>query len=345
MNKIGICGYFGVGSAFQGGQPIRTKTIIKELVNIYGEDEVITLSTYKCKSNFFKFTVNCLILIKNSKNVILITTYNGIKFLSIIFNILNIMFKRKIHFIVIGSYLVNEVENNKMLRKRLKKIDCIYVQSKTMVTRLNEIGLTSVRYFPNFKHIRIIEKININQNIGKFKLCTFSRINKYKGIKEAVEAVIYINEKYNNVICTLDIYGIPDKEYEKEFKGLVYNLPKYIKYKGLVKSEKSVNVLKDYFLVLFPTYYQGEGFAGTILDSLCAGVPILASDWNYNSEFVDDYKTGVLFRTRDTSDLIEKLKWCIENPNIINDMKKNCISMAKEYKPEIVIKKLTDNLS
>jgi glycosyltransferase involved in cell wall biosynthesis len=53
--------------------------------------------------------------------------------------------------------------------------------------------------------------------------------------------------------------------------------PEYVVYGGVVPFNKSVEVLKDYFAVLFPTYYEGEGFAGTIIDAHSAGVPIIAS--------------------------------------------------------------------
>ena len=65
------------------------------------------------------------------------------------------------------------------------------------------------------------------------------------------------------------------------FNELKSTFPSYIKYGGLVPFDKSVEVLKNYFALLFPTYYEGEGFAGTLLDAMAAGVPVVASDWRY----------------------------------------------------------------
>jgi glycosyltransferase involved in cell wall biosynthesis len=47
-------------------------------------------------------------------------------------------------------------------------------------------------------------------------------------------------------------------------------------------------VLRDYFALLFPIYYIGEGFAGTAIDAFSAGVPVIASDWKYNSEVIKE---------------------------------------------------------
>lgn len=346
MIKVGICGFFGEGPEFSGGQPVRTKMIIQMLTREFGDSEVVTVNTYKWKNNPLRLLFRCYHLNNKCKNILLITTYNGIEHFSKVFLVMNKFFKRKLHFVVIGSYLVEKLKEDNKLKNRLKKFDYIYVQSKIMVNRLNDLGLMNVKLLHNFRQNEIVdEKDFVFFQEKPFKLATFSRISKEKGIEEAIEAVSQVNKYFNKEICVLDIYGIPDSNYLETFNEIKERFSSYIRYKGIVDSQKSVNVLKDYFLVLFPTYYQGEGFAGTILDSLCAGVPILATDWNYNSEFVDDYKTGILFRTRDTDDLIAKLKWCIENPDNINEMKQNCISKAKKYKPEIVIKKLTENLS
>ncbi|MFR3494185.1 MAG: glycosyltransferase [Blautia sp.] len=55
--------------------------------------------------------------------------------------------------------------------------------------------------------------------------------------------------------------------------------PQYIRYKGMVPFNQSTEVLKNYDALLFPTYYEGEGFAGTIIDAFAAGLPVIASDW------------------------------------------------------------------
>jgi glycosyltransferase involved in cell wall biosynthesis len=76
-------------------------------------------------------------------------------------------------------------------------------------------------------------------------------------------------------------------------KNIVF--PEYIKYRGVVKFSDSVKVLKDYFALLFTIYYEGEGFAGTVLDAYASGVPVIATNWRYNSEIVQDKIDGIIF--------------------------------------------------
>ena len=48
--------------------------------------------------------------------------------------------------------------------------------------------------------------------------------------------------------------------------------------------------------MIFPTYYVGEGFPGTIIDAFSSGIPDIATDWRYNSEIVQNGKTGYIYK-------------------------------------------------
>lgn len=121
---------------------------------------------------------------------------------------------------------------------------------------------------------------------------------KEKGIEDVVNAVKTVNEHFGRTVYTLDIYGQVDSAQTKWFNELQSIFPSYIKYGELVPVDKSVEVLKNYFALLFPTYYEGEGFAGTLLDAMAAGVPVIASDWRYNPEIMNE-KTGYVYSSHD----------------------------------------------
>lgn len=96
-------------------------------------------------------------------------------------------------------------------------------------------------------------------------------------------------------------------------------------------------------MLLFPTFYEGEGFAGTVIDALAAGVPVLASDWRYNSEIVTD-KIGFTYKTRDVNMLADKLFEISQNIEKVNSKKEECIKEAQKYLPENAMKIILENL-
>ena len=79
------------------------------------------------------------------------------------------------------------------------------------------------------------------------------------------------------------------------------------------------------------TYYEGEGFAGTIIDAFAAGLPVIASDWKYNSEIIKQGITGVITKTHSISELKNAILSINSDVEKWNFMRKNCISEAKMY--------------
>lgn len=141
-----------------------------------------------------------------------------------------------------------------------------------------------------------------------------------KGIEDAVNAVVSVNTVLGVQAFSLDIYGQVDGMQTEWFEALQKEFPSYIRYGGLVPFDKSVDVLKCYFALLFPTCYEGEGFAGTLIDAYSAGVPVIASDWKYNAELVNE-DVGFVYPTGDQSAFIAILAKVAANPTAILDKK------------------------
>lgn len=164
-----------------------------------------------------------------------------------------------------------------------------------------------------------------------------------KGIEDAINAIIEINESLGYTVFYLDIYGQVWDEYKERFGCIQKDFPDYVHYCGAVNADQSVEVLKTYFALLFPTYYEGEGFAGTLIDAYSAGVPVIASDWRYNSELVTD-RTGFVYPTGNQKAFIEILTKTAVNPSLMLSKKKNCIEEANKFRIDKAIQVLIEEL-
>ncbi|ABN53541.1 MAG TPA: glycosyl transferase family 1 [Hungateiclostridium thermocellum] len=345
MLKVGICGHFGGNHNFLDGQTIKVKSLTEAIKDNIGEHNVLCVDTYNWKKRPIRLLRKCFRLARKCKNIVILPAQNGIKVLVPLFSLINKLFGRKLFYVVIGGWLPTFLKNYKWLVSWLHHMDGIFVETASMSEKLIEFGLKNVLVMPNFRQLRIVD-INELQDTHAlpYKLCTFSRVLKEKGIEDAINAVIKVNTDCGREVCTLDIYGQIDEKYKDAFWAIMSNVPAYIKYKGEAPYEKAVDVLKDYYLMLFPTYYEGEGFAGTIIDAFASGLPVIASDWRYNSEIVQDYKTGRIFRTKDIKELAEIILYCLEHGDEVMEMKKNCIEEARKYTSGNAIKKLIEVL-
>ena len=341
MYKVGICGHYGISKKLLNGQTIKTKIVTEELEKFFGSEKVKIVDTHAWKRNPFLLLLQCCSLIRKCENIIIMPANNGVKVFIPLFLFLNIFFKRKLFYVVIGGWLPETLQKNPRLCKLAKKLDGIFVETFSMIKSLKELGLSNVIYLPNFKRIKIVdEKKLVIPKKEPYKLCTFSRVMKEKGIETAINAVKEVNELYKRKVFTLDIYGQIEEDYRARFEQLLQELPDFITYKGIVDYEKSTEVLKDYFALLFPTYYEGEGFPGTVIDSFASGVPVIATDWKYNKEIIQNNVDGLLFDYRDERKLTDILINIKDNPEIITKMKKNCIRRAESYIPEVAMKNL-----
>lgn len=346
MVKIGICGHFGGGHTFLDGQTVKTKIVTDELKKQFGENEVLAVDTYGGIKTIWRHMFGLIHLTKCCKNILIFPAHNSLRIYVPLLSFLQKFFRsKKFHYIVIGGWLADFLKKRPILTAQLKRFDGIYVETNTMKKALEQMGFQNIFVMPNCKDLKIIKKEELVFPTSlPLKLCTFSRVMKEKGIEDAVQAVLAVNHQFNKAIYQLDIYGQVDSGQTEWFEQLKAGFPEYIRYGGLVPFDQSVQTIKDYFALLFPTRFFTEGIPGTIIDAYAAGVPVISARWQSFYDIVDDYSTGIGFEFNDDQSLKNVLIWAYQNQDEWKRMKYNCIEMANHYLPENVIKILSENI-
>ena len=343
--KVAIIGHFAINQEYKDGQTIKVRNLYNELEKEVGENNILKVDTYNYKKHSIKLVMKC-IKAMNADNVIFLPAQNGIKVFIPLLCFFNKFYRKNLFYDVVGGWFPAMLEKNKFLLKKSKKITKIFVETNGMKTKLNSLGLDNVEIMLNFKELSPIKEDEITQiDYTKINVCTFSRVIKEKGIENAINVVNKINEKYGKNIYHLDIYGQIGKDYKEDFEKIIDSIDnENISYKGEIESSKSVETIKKYDLLLFPTYYEGEGLAGTIIDAFFAGVPIISSDWKYNKEIINNEVTGIIFKAKDDNDFEKILDDIYLQKYNINQMKIECIKESKKYLPQIAIKPLMNYL-
>lgn len=345
MKKVCVVGHFGFGENMLNGQTIKTKTVTTELEKQLGADQVMKIDTHGGAKALPKITVQLLRAFKNCKNIIIFPAHNGVKVFVPLCNAINKVFHRKLHYVVIGGWLPSFLKDRETLRESVSRFTGVYIETTTMQNALKRIGITNTYILKNFKDIDVLSESDLKyQHEKPYKICTFSRVMKEKGIEDIVNAVVDINTSHNEEIYQLDIYGQVDSEQGEWFEQLSCNFPSYVSYKGLVQFDKSVEVLKDYFMLVFPTKFYTEGIPGTIIDAYAAGLPVLSSKWESFSDVIDDGVTGIGYEINDYSMLADKLLEICITPEIVENKRVYCLIKANEYLPRNAISVLTNQL-
>ena len=345
MGKISVIGHFGFGKNLLNGQTIKTKIITDELERIYGKENIVRYDTHGGAAFVLRMPFVILRMLIFSKNIVMMPGDKGLFMMMPLLWLLNPLFGRKILYVVIGGWLPGFLEKWRHLVAILSRIEGIFVETPTLKSQLQSLGLSNIYLMPNCKRTGISSSLSARHTESHIPLCIFSRVMKEKGIEDAIEAVKKANGTIGKDVFTLDIYGQVWKGQEEWFKTTMDQQPDYISYKGCISYDSSVKTLETYFALLFPTYYRGECFAGTIIDAYAAGLPIIASDWHDNPNLIEEGKTGKLFPTRDVGSLAGILTEIYHNPAPFESMRKNCIEEAKRYQPDKIVRILSSHIS
>ncbi|MBQ3085963.1 MAG: glycosyltransferase [Clostridia bacterium] len=341
--KVCILGHYGDGKNLLNGQTIKTKIITRALQQQLGQDQVQTIDTHGGIKNLLKAPFQVLYALKNSKNVLIFPAHNGLRVYAPLLFLLKHIFKnRKLHYSVIGGWLPQFLTQHKWLARILKHFDNIYVETNTMCRALEKQGFTNICVMKNCKDLKALtEQDLIYEKEKPLRLCTFSRVMKEKGIETAIRSVEHINSQLGCAAFSLDIYGQIDSAQEEWFDSLMQNCPAYVRYCGCVDMDKSVEVLRHYFALIFPTHFYTEGIPGTVIDAYAAGLPVISAKWESYADVIDDGITGIGY-TFDNTEELDALHFQIaEDPQILLSMKTNCIKKAKEYAPLTAIQIMT----
>ena len=332
--RITIIGAFAFDTMDTGGQPVKTRELYYALVEKYGTDRVRYLDTKGWKKEPIKCFFMAISLILWSNRCVMLPAENGLKLFSRMLR----FFKsrdRKVYYDVIGGWIANHLKKDNGTKKSLFHFDGIWVETKTLERELVDMGFQNVHVVKNFKKITILKEHDRFDSLSEpFKLCTFSRVIEEKGISDAISAVSRINLVHNRKMIILDVYGPIGPSYMSVFTKLVESNCESVNYRGVADPNNSVEVLKEYCLLLFPTKYYTEGIPGTIIDAYAAGVPVIASQWESWSDVISNNETGVVYEFGNENELFLTLESLVLQPKRIVEMRQNCISEAQKYTRE-----------
>lgn len=325
----------------EGGPAIKNKLLLKYLDE---KSEFSICNTYT--RSFFNLIKSILnLIISKDKHIIVAVSRKG-RF--ILYPILYVKktLNPQLHYstICIGGTIVQEAQKYpKLIKRTLYNADVITVETKKLKEELElKYGFANVHYMPNYKEI----KNNFSQNIPQFyskkvKFVFLSSIRDVKGVATMVLVFKKVLEKYPE--ATLDIYGPIRKDFDITIFDKIKNIPQ-INYKGVVENEKVIEILSKYHVFIFPTEADTEGFPAVLIEAYFAGLVVVASDINFNTEIVKDNINGWTFPTGNKTMFKKTILKCFNNVNKLKEISKNNLKHAENFNVEKIVEKYKDEL-
>ena len=335
----------GIGSPEQfGGELTKNKFLIKALKS--RGNKVLEVDTRGARKRPWRLAkIFTSLMTQPNCDVIISTSLGNIYWLVKLFY--RCKTKRNICYFGIGGSFPKHTINGDYDRKYLHVFNTIVVEGSNMQKELKQCGLDSI-VVPNFKKVDYLPDLSKTRvPSDKTHFVFMSRLHPEKGVDLIIDCVKRLNSEGFQDRFVVDFYGgFDEKNSKKNYKKSITNdlsmLPN-ANYKGKLNLMKNdgFDKLSAYDIMLFPTYWRGEGFPGVVIDAYIAGLPLIASDWSINTEFIEDGKTGIIIPNQNANALYKAMKQAINDKKKFADMAVTCQQFALKYDTDNV---LTDDL-
>src|SRR5262249_8567993 len=80
-----------------------------------------------------------------------------------------------------------------------------------------------------------------------------------------------------------------------------------IRYGGILTQEQIVELLWRYDALVLPTFHEGEGYPGVIVEAFSHEMPVITTRWMSIPEIVDG-TCGILIEPRNSQQLVEAIR-------------------------------------
>lgn len=215
-----------------------------------------------------------------------------------------------------------------LIKVAIKSPRLVLLQSKALVCEFSD--LNNVKWFPTTRNLNA-KKVRLKDDVRYEKLVFISQLRPEKGLNEILEASRQLKNGQ-----TISIYGpsMPGFDIHK-----LHDYPNVL-YKGILKNSEIEITMRKYDGLIFPTYYEGEGYPGIIIEAMQCGLPVIATRWKFIPEIIEDKVNGLLVEPKSTTDLISKIE-AIRNDKILQkSLIENALKTGDKFRTPFYLGKL-----
>ena len=344
MKKTAIIGQYGEGPAYVTGQAVKTYCIANWMKQRFGPDNVEIVNTYGWKKRPLRLFFSLIRAMGHCANAVILPAQHGVKVFAPLVAGLNRIFRRRIFYVVIGGWLADTLRENPRLRRAVAAFDGVCAETESLAEQLRAAGVPHAWYLPNCRDSADVPEKAFPAG-QPLRICTYSRVTESKGIEDAVRICKKANALLGGDIFRLEVYGMVDDSYREAFEKLCAQEAGVMRYCGIRNADEAAEALQGQFAMLFPTYYEGECFAGTVLDAFVSRTPIIVNDWKYNREVIRSGENGFLYPFRDTDAAAGQLAALYRDPALYRRIQEGCARSAQEYSTDRVLELLVSQMA
>lgn len=158
-----------------------------------------------------------------------------------------------------------------------------------------------------------------------------AQLRPEKGYREAIEALRSTPDD-----CTLTIAGpaMPGTDVA------LLRSSRRVRWLGEIAPENVSAVLAEHDALLLPTYHEGEGLPGSIVEAFQHGLPVIASRWRAIPELVIPAVNGLLVEPRDASALAAAMQRLVSEDSLFQELRDGALATGREHSADVACERV-----
>jgi glycosyltransferase involved in cell wall biosynthesis len=232
-----------------------------------------------------------------------------------------------------------------LFRQFMSHADGLIVQTQLLLDYFRPILGSRLHLVPGYRNVpdghQQASRQHMPNQSHELRLTYLSHIRDEKGIFVLLESLRRLQAAGESIAC--DIFGPVYNEVAHRFQQELSTVPN-ARYLGVVHPEAVVETLQQYDALVFPSYFNGEGHPGILIEAMVAGIPVIATRFRSIPEIVQHGFNGLLVAPRDPDDLASAIRRLVHNRRLIGELGLNNFEARKEFSAADVVPRMLQSV-
>jgi glycosyltransferase involved in cell wall biosynthesis len=226
----------------------------------------------------------------------------------------------------------------RLLLLTLRQADGLIVQTELLHNHFTALIGDNVHLVPGYRCMASMGTglpNPVTRSGEDLHLVFLGHIREGKGVFVLLESLGSLGSREREAIHC-DIFGPVYESVAARFEDELAKT-KNATYGGVLGPEQVVPTLRNYDALVFPTYYQGEGHPGVLIEAMMAGIPAITTAFRSIPELVEDRVNGLLVTPQDAKSLTEAINTIYYDRQLLAEMSKRNWELRRRYDARDVV--------
>ncbi len=208
----------------------------------------------------------------------------------------------------------------RLLGLTLRHADGLIVETELLYDFFVALIGDKVHLVPGYRSLPALDNpapSSLRGSTEELRLVYLGHVREEKGVLVLLESLRTLDSSTRETHC--DIFGPVYDSFTERFEQELTRTHNAT-YKGILNPADVIPTLRNYDALVFPSYYEGEGHPGVVIEAMIAGIPVITTAFRSIPELIDDRVNGLLVAPQDAKSLGKAIRTILDDRRLTAEM-------------------------